>query len=136
MSQKQLSNKNKVITTIIKSNIKSNINQDQSTNENKIQPEEITQVIYTYGKKYNNFTIICSIIAVILSIKCNHNSPIYLKLLYGIIAILLSYWYILFYLIYYIFLKKSCSDDITFDFNLNDLNLNNFNLWIKNFLSN
>ena len=73
------------------------------------------------NKKYNNFNIICSIIAFILSWNCNKESSIYLKLLYSLIAIILSYWYLLFYLVYYIYLNKNCSNEITFDITFNDI---------------
>ena len=108
----QLSN-NILRSSIITSN--NQLNQPNQLNQqnqpNYIKPVEITDVLLSYKKKYNNFNIICSIIALIISWNCNKNNPFYLKSLYGIIAILLSYWYILFYLIYYVLLKKDCKDD-------------------------
>jgi hypothetical protein len=95
--------------------------QTVSKYESETKAEEITEVIYQYKKKYNNFNIICSIIALILSWNCNKGSSIYLKLLYSIVAIILSYWYLLFYLVYYIYLNKNCSDEITFDITFNDI---------------
>ena len=96
-------------------------------NESEYKAEEITEVIYEYKKKYNNIYILSSIIALILSWNCNKDYPIYLKILYALIAVILSYWYLLFYLVYYIYLNKKCSDEITFnfDFNFKDINFKN-----------
>jgi hypothetical protein len=94
----------------------------KSISNNKAK--EITEVIAEYKKKYSNIYVICSIIALILSWNCNKGTPIYLKILYSLIAIILSYWYLLFYLVYYIYLNKNCSDEITFDINFNNINFN------------
>ena len=111
------------------------INADQhlSTNKSETKAEEITEVLYQYKKKYNNFNIICSIIALILSWNCNKEYPIYIKLLYGLIALLLSYWYLIFYVIYYIYLHKKCSDEIAFDINFKDINFKDINFKDINF---
>jgi len=86
-----------------------------ATNDNTNKAIQITEVLTEYKKKYSRLNILCSIIALILSLNCNKESPIYFKLLYGLIAVILSYWYLLFYLIYYILLNKKYSDDITFN---------------------
>ena len=83
--------------------------------KSEVKGEEITEVIVKYKNKYNNLYAIRAIIAFILSWLCNKEQPFYLKLLYGIIALILSYWYLLFYFIYYIYLNKNCSDEITID---------------------
>ena len=101
--------------------------QPVSKNDSGSKAEEITEVFYEYKKKYNNINIICSIIAFIFSWNCNKESPIYLKVLYCLIAIILSYWYLLFYLVYYIFLNKKCSDEITFDIDFKDINFKDIN---------
>ena len=97
------------------------INNPQQENISRAEAEEITNVIYGYGKKYSNFNIVCSIIGAIISWNCNENRSMSYKILYSLVAILLSYWYLLFYAIYYIVLKNKCSDEITFNYNFNDI---------------
>jgi hypothetical protein len=85
---------------------------------------EITMILNNYKNKYNNIYVTCAIIAVILSWNCNKENTFIYKILYSIIAIILSYWYLLFYLIYYVILQNNCSNEITFNINLSDINFN------------
>ena len=92
--------------------ITSNTNNPSSEIHSEIKAEEITDVLIKYSKSYNNFTTVCSIIAFILSWRCNNEKPLFEKILYGIIALLLSWRYLIFYFIYYSYMENDCKNDI------------------------
>ena len=90
-------NQNDILDT--ENNLKP-INSDESENEEKLNKIKLYVVIV--------IKVILSIISFGLTWDCSKNSNVFLKLIYGIIAIIFSEFYILYYAIYRICMGNKC----------------------------